>query len=499
MRTGRSLKAWTLGLATVFLVAGQAGAQGNTTVVEEILNILRQNGTISEEQKKMLLERAAQEQIRAAEERAKDKAQMEKDRMAALIAGVEKGKPYLKSADGDFRFELDGRVYLDYDVAEGDAKALTGPDLADRFLVRAARLGVTGQLYKWIDLKIEADFTQAITLKDGYIDFRFMPGLALRAGQFKTPFSQEELTSSRFIDFVDRSVLNELAPARDAGAMLHGQFFDGILSYAVGVFNGAGENGVDNSDGKDAVGRVVIAPFKPTKNYWLKGLQVAGDMTYGDQDSSASAQGRNVARTNPRFTFFTAQPARGDRERLGAELYWPIGPGSLKFEWAQQRNERIHLGSGGADLADVYATAWFVTGTFILTGEDKPLAGPVIPKRPFNPLAKEFGMGAWELALRYSELFFESDSPVDFFDGNIGNGITGGGVTAENGVRVITAGVNWYLNPRVRYMLNWSHYEYDNDLGTPFSCKAGLATCSAATLAPGGDYWEILNRVQFWF
>jgi hypothetical protein len=40
--------------------------------------------------------------------------------------------------------------------------------------------------------------------------------------------------------------------------------------------------------------------------------------------------------------------------------------------------------------------------------------------------------------------------PLDFFDGNVTNGITGGGRTAENGVDALTAGVNWYLNSRVR-------------------------------------------------
>ena len=57
--------------------------------------------------------------------------------------------------------------------------------------------------------------------------------------------------------------------------------------------------------------------------------------------------------------------------------------------------------------------------TWLLTGEDKPLVGPVVPKRAFNPASGTFGPGAWEVALRYAELSFSSDDPVDFFDGNL--------------------------------------------------------------------------------
>src|SRR5262245_42586210 len=34
---------------------------------------------------------------------------------------------------------------------------------------------------------------------------------------------------------------------------------------------------------------------------------------------------------------------------------------------------------------------------------------------------------------------------------------------------IVTAGIN--LNPRVGAMGNWTHYWFDNSLGTPFSCK----------------------------
>jgi phosphate-selective porin OprO/OprP len=476
------------------------GAQGAGSVLDEILEILRRNGQITDAQKKQLLERAereAAERARAQQPAAPVTAP-EPAKPLPLTAGVERLKPFLASPDGDFRVELGGRIQLDYDAVDGDGRTLTGSDLVDRFLVRRARLDLSGRAFRWIDFKVEADFTEGVSLKDAYLDLRFLPQLALRGGQFKVPFSREELTSSRFIDFIERSVINELAPAYDAGVMLHGELLGGVLGYNLGLFNGSGEDAPDGNDGKDVAGRLLLRPFAKSDSIWLKGLYLAGNATWGDQDSVASAQGRTSARTSTRFTYFTPHPTRGERTRFGGDLVWLVGPASLKFEYAEQRNERKNLGVGGADLDDLVARGWYVSGTWIVTGEDKPLNGPVVPRSPFSPFAGRIGPGAWELALRYAKLDFSSDDPLDFFDGNITNGITGGGPTAENEVEALTVGINWYLNSRVRAMVNWTHYWFDNRLGTPTSCRFGI--CTAGTLRRGDETFdEVLTRLQIWF
>jgi phosphate-selective porin OprO/OprP len=484
-------------IATLAAVAGLAGevwAEEARTVLEEILTIMRQSGQITEEQRKALLERAEREAAQAQAEREKAR----QGTTAALQAGIEQGRPFLRSADGDFRLQLGGRLHVDYDVAEHGARTLAGATLNDRFLVRRARLETSGTLFRWIDFRVEGEFTEAtVSLKNGFLDLRFSPEVQVRAGQYKVPFSLDQLTTANFLDFVERSVVDELAPGYDAGASVHGAALGGVVGYDLGVFNGAGEDAADTSDGKDLAGRVVVAPFKTTKNSWLQGLQVAGDFTWGDQDLGVSAQGRTTARTSNRFGYFAPQTTRGDRTRWGADLAWVVGPASVKFEYDQQRNERTHVGIGGADLADVVATGWYVTATYLLTGEAKVFNGPVVPRRPFSPVGGKWGPGAWELAVRWAELHFGSDDPVDFFDGNVTNGITGGGPTAENGVRALTVGLNWYLNSRVRYMANWTTYQYDTLLGTPFSC--GQPTCTASQLTPGGDSWEVLSRIMLWF
>jgi phosphate-selective porin len=185
--------------------------------------------------------------------------------------------------------------------------------------------------------------------------------------------------------------------------------------------------------------------------------------------------------------------------RYGGDRAWLIGPASLKFEYHVQQNARNQLGPGGSNLDDVVATGWYVSGTYIITGEDKPFNGPVVPKRPFSPFLDHMGPGAWEVGVRFASLDFDSDSPLNFFNGNLAPAqIPGGGTSATNSAQALTVGFNWYLNARVQSMFNWTNYWYENSLGTPFSCTLG--SCSAAQLR-GADKksWEILSRLQVWY
>ena len=160
-----------------------AGEAKEKPAIEQILDILLQRGQITPEEYRSLQEKAKQEQAAGAKEPA-----------AAVLAGIEKGKPFLKSADEKFRIELGGRVQADFDAAEADTRTLTGAPLGSQVLVRRARLEASGTFFKWITFRMEGDFTQSPSLFDAYLDFRLFPELRIRVGQFKAPFSLEELT-----------------------------------------------------------------------------------------------------------------------------------------------------------------------------------------------------------------------------------------------------------------------------------------------------------------
>jgi phosphate-selective porin len=91
--------------------------------------------------------------------------------------------------------------------------------------------------------------------------------LRLTGGQFKVPLGRQEMTSSTYLQFVDRDILSgEFTRGRDVGLMLDGRIAGGRVSYAAGVFNGnpASRLGNDN-EAFQYNGRVVFQPFGPVR------------------------------------------------------------------------------------------------------------------------------------------------------------------------------------------------------------------------------------------
>jgi phosphate-selective porin OprO and OprP len=206
---GYALCAVTL-LFGIWLPVVCAGEAKEKPAIEQILDILLQRGQITPEEYRSLQEKGKQEQAAGARESA-----------APVLARIEKGRPYLKSADDNFRLEFGGRLQADFQAAEDGTRTLTGHFLNSQLLVRRARVDVDAMFYKWISAKIQTELTEGISLKDAYIDLAFMPELRLRAGQFYVPFSLEEFgTSDNFIDFIEHSLLNTLTPMRDRGVKI---------------------------------------------------------------------------------------------------------------------------------------------------------------------------------------------------------------------------------------------------------------------------------------
>ncbi len=445
--------------------AWSAEKKDDKAVLDEVLDVLKEKGHITEEKYVELKERA------------------KKESAGKILAGFEGWTPYFKSADGQHKIELHGRLNFDVRAYENDARALDSNrsneksdrlDLLTRMLVRRARLGVDATFFKYLDMKVEGEFAEVgsasnadskFQLTDGYAELKYWPEFRVRGGQFKIPFSFEELTSSRFIDFVERSVVNNLVPARDVGAMFHGSLFEGTLEYAAGIFNGTGQNNPEKNDSKDYTGRLLVRPFKQIDIPLLQKLHLAGHMTYGDQDSGQSLRGR----TDGRFEFFPRVPTQGDRVRYGFEVVNAYGPFGLYGEYVKTKEERDGLGTGGSNLADVDGRGWYVAGTWLVTGEEKVHGKAPKVKRNFDP--RTGGLGALELVARFAQLDFDSDDPLPS--------------PGENGVDTLTVGFNWYLSPNARLMFNWGQNWFDNDKMTP---RTGEDTS-----------WEILTRLALWF
>ena len=146
--------------------------------------------------------------------------------------------------------------------------------------LRRARFQIGGNLADDISYKVQADFVRSPVLLDARVDFTHFHWARLTIGQFKVPFSQENLTSSSALLSADRSlVVNSFSPGRDTGnngrdigLQLEGNIVRGdgrpLFDYSVGLFNGAGVNKKDDNHRKDAALRLVA---HVTRDLWIGG------------------------------------------------------------------------------------------------------------------------------------------------------------------------------------------------------------------------------------
>jgi len=364
----------------------------------------------------------------------------------------------LQSADGNFVLKLkaqiqaDSRWYLEDDAHNG----------TDTFLMRRVRPTIEGTLYKDFDFRLMPDFGQGnVVLFDAYVEWKHWQWLKLRAGKFKSPVGLEQLQEDVNTLFTERSLVTDLVPNRDVGVQLGGDLSDGVVTYAVGVFNGIpdGTNGdLDNNDPKDYEGRIFIQPFKKTDLRPLQGLGFGVAGTIGDESGSASSPNLPTLKTTGQNTFFkylqgsaatvtNTTIANGQHTRLSPQGYYYWGPFGLLGEYAVS-DQKVEIRPGGVKTSDyIRNSAWEVTGSFVLTGEPASF-GSITPKRPFN--LKTGGWGAFQLVARYSELHVDPDAFPTFANPN----------NSAQEAHDWGVGLNWYLNRNVLLKLDYDQTNF---------------------------------------
>lgn len=193
--------------------------------------------------------------------------------------------------------------------------------IKDTFDVRRARLDLKAALTDRLELREQTEFAgSSVKLLDATAAYQWTPEIKITAGQFKVPFSLENLTSSPRLETINRSQSVEALVARgkdvlgnhngrDIGLQAGGGVleYDGrkLVEYAVGVFNGSGINTSDNDEQKDLAGRVVFR--------LLKDLSI-GASYYDGRYTTSSLNGEN-------------------RDRAGVEFAYAGGPFTVRGEY----------------------------------------------------------------------------------------------------------------------------------------------------------------------
>ncbi len=360
----------------------------------------------------------------------------------------------MDSRDGNFKLKLGGRLMADFGWISGSGlERNLGIDLEDGTEMRRARLYVAGTLYKDLDFKLQFDFAGGdADMKDAYLKFKNIPFVGnVTVGHFKEPFSLEELTSSKYITFLERALPNVFAPGRNMGIMANDTLLDERMTWAIGLFRAnSNDFGEDDVDGESALtARVSWLPWYEEKGRRL--LHLGGGYSFRTvQDPIRFRQRPEAHWIAQRFTDTGSFDA--DHVNLfNAEAALVYGPFSVQGEYLAAVVESDEAGN-------LCLNSFYVQGSYFLTGEHRPYkrsAGAFSRVRPKRNFRDNGGWGAWEVAARYSFLDLDDAGLPD---------------TARS-MQNATIGLNWYLNPNVRIMWNYIR-----------SCVDGADTSDAANI-----------------
>ena len=377
----------------------------------DLLSVLRDNGTINEVQHKQLAN-AVEDDIDAEDEEKNNQLLIETE------GGLE-----VATYDGEFSFELGGRLMID--AAHYNESLNT---LGDGTELRRARIEMEGSMYGDWAYEFSVDFSDKdADIKDAYFSYMGTDPLRIQIGQFKEPFSLEELTSSRYITFMERALPNEFAPGRHIGISAR-QYWD-TWTVTAGVFGEAFDDDADDEgdEGWSLAGRLTYSPWHDDRNALHLGTAFSRQWTNDEHTVKYSARPESHI-TDVKYLNTGKITDTKTVDLLGLEAAIVSGPWSLQGEYIATRLERT------AGLDELDFNGWYLYGSWFPTGESRHYK---FKKSAFGRVKPISQSGAWELAVRYS------DMELDDAD------ITGGRE------RNWTLGVNWYINPRVRLMANY--------------------------------------------
>jgi len=232
-------------------------------------------------------------------------------------AGVSKAGVELKAGENS-KVDLGVWTQVNYTYK---AKRENSGDSENVISVKDMRVTLDGELTKNVQFygDIVSEDGNGFTLEEGGINIVINPYAEVRIGKVVVPFTRQQLVSSYYsivpsgflydskvYDIYNDDSLMEsgdgVGPAsiiapENAGAILHGEFADGIVRYSIGLFNQENREGKTNN-GFGIVGRIEITPvtfgFKPAPQNEINGWEKD---TYFGKEGNILTFGVGVYRT----------------------------------------------------------------------------------------------------------------------------------------------------------------------------------------------------------
>lgn len=279
----------------------------------------------------------------------------------APLAGYANGSFFLRDPHDWFALFPKGRLQVDWYnfLNRGEAPAGVAPNSAadprpkSTIFVRRARVELQGTFVGHFDFHIAGEFAatpaagQTGALADAYVIVDYLSFLKLQAGQFDAPFTLENRTSDKYLDFMERgaSVRYLGAPFnKEQGAMLWGWLPRQVAYYSIGIFDGDGQS-FKNQDNEAAIlGRGFVAPVAwmpaAAAHPWLRDIWVGGSFWWqhavnqgGAIPAGSTQNDRPNMATEGGFTFFSSSYNAG-ADALGNTIREHLAPNGDQVKWA---------------------------------------------------------------------------------------------------------------------------------------------------------------------
>lgn len=337
--------------------------------------------------------------------------------------------------DGDYEFEIGGRLHMDY--AQHDHDSRIGVVPINGFTTRRSRLEMDGRFAgKW-GWAAEIDFAENIVeLKDFKIGYE-ADTFSLYAGHQKQPYSLSLEMSSNDIPWVERSIDNYMvAELTDRAAGLRLETSGEHWFFAGGVFGEELDTGTQGDEFWATMGRFVWAPV--IEDDTVLHLGIRGAFRNNTDIREVRIRDKTTDFSGLRIVDTGVIADTDTVTMFGPELAFARGPLTVFGEYTAMTVDRTLN-------PDLDFNAWHLGAAWSLTGDSRaPIyridAGEfkgVRANQPFDPANGQWG--GFEVQARYAT--------IDLNDGAFIGG-------TED---VVNAGLNWYPNRNIRFLFDWTH------------------------------------------
>ena len=401
----------------------------------------------------------------------------------------------IESADGQYSAALTGRIHADvgdYVNYDPKSKGTSPQNLNSGFNLRRARIGVTGKAagdftYGFIyDAGGTTDATPA-GIQTAQVGYTGIKNMVFEIGYSDTFFTLDEATSSNDTLFMERAAPANVATGINAGdfrSNVGGRWFNDRLwvgAYVTGPADLQAHNQGESIGAFQRVAYQVLAEPDYSMHVGVGIDEIVKAPANGGSAASTSLSvdpvtGKIITTTAPNV----ASISLSDRPELRIDTTSLLSTGqlgSLSHPVSGGYIANFELAGGYGPLflqgeyfhysieRDGYDTAAFDGGygeaAYTLTGEARKYnkaAGAysgIVPAHAFDP--SQGYWGAWEIAGRVSYV----DLTSNFAPGKLISSTSQPGAVNGGKQTIFTAGLNWYPNTYMRFMLNYIHADFD--------------------------------------